>query len=329
MRTSRSGAVKHILLADIGGTHARFAVLHGGVLGPVRSLDVHAHATLAGALRFLLAGQEGGASLDAAILALAGPVMDGRCALTNSSWVADAATLANEFGIPSVRIVNDQEAAAWSLPHFAPSDTRRIGPDTPVSGAPLALVSPGTGLGVACLVSGPPGARVIASEGGHVSLAAETTREEAVIGVLRRQFGHVSAERALSGDGLVNLYHAAAEIDGVGIVPRTAADITRAALNGACVTCRKALDTFCGLLGGFAGDVALLFGARGGVFIGGGIAPHIVEHLERTEFRRRFEAKGRLGRYLASIPVRIVVRPDPAFLGLAALAQPDRHQCHA
>ena len=320
--------MRHVLLADIGGTHARFAVLRGDVLGPVQSLDVHAHATMADALRFFLTRKNDGTPIEAAILALAGPVVNGRCALTNSSWVADTSRLENEFGIPDVRIVNDQEAAAWSLPHFAPSDTRLIGPDTPAAGAPLALVSPGTGLGMACLVPGSPGARAIASEGGHATLAAETAWEEAVIGVLRRQFGHVSAERALSGNGLVNLYHAAAAIDGVEIVPRTAADITGAALGGTCATCQKTLDTFCSLLGGVAGDIALLFGARGGVFIGGGIVPHIVEYLGRTEFRRRFEAKGRLGRYLAEIPVRVILRPEPAFLGLAALAQSDKHQFH-
>jgi glucokinase len=318
--------MRRALLADIGGTYARFAVLHGDDLGPVRSLDVRAHATMADALGFFLAGRDDTTPIDVAVLAAAGPVEKGRCALTNSSWIADASALGKEFGIPSVRIVNDQEAAAWGLPHFAPSDTRLIGPDTPVAGAPMALLSPGTGLGLACLVPGTPGARVIASEGGHATLAATTPREEALIGVLRRQFGHASAERALSGDGLVNLYRATATIDGVDIVSRTAAEITQVALDGTCATCRQTLDAFCGLLGAVAGNVALLFGALGGVFIGGGIVPRIVEHLGRTEFRERFEAKGRLRRYLAKIPVRIVLRPDPAFLGLAALARADGRQ---
>ncbi|OFX06614.1 MAG: glucokinase [Alphaproteobacteria bacterium RIFCSPHIGHO2_12_FULL_66_14] len=318
--------MRRVLLADIGGTYARFAVQRGDNLGPVRSLDVRAHATMADALRFFLAGRDDGATIDVAILAVAGPVEGGRCVLTNSSWIADAPALGKEFGIPSVRIVNDQEAAAWGLPNFAPSDTRLIGPETPVIGAPMVLLSPGTGLGVACLVPGASGARVIASEGGHATLAATTAHEEALIGALRRQFGHASAERALSGDGLVNLYRATAMIDGVDIVSRTAAEITQAALDGTCTTCRKTLDAFCGLLGSVAGNIALLFGARGGVFIGGGIVPRIVEHLGRTEFRERFEAKGRLGHYLAKIPVRVVLRPDPAFLGLAVLTGADGRQ---
>ncbi len=320
--------MKNVLLGDVGGTYARFAVLSAGKLGPIRSLDVHAYPTMADALRFFLAGRDDGASINAALLAVAGPVEHGRCVLTNSSWVADASTLSNEIGIASVHVVNDQEAAAWGLPLLASSDTRLIGPDTPVSGAPMALLSPGTGLGMACLVPGTPGSAVIASEGGHATLAATTPREEALFGILRRQFRHVSAERVLSGDGLVNLYRATAAIDGVDVASRTAAEVTRAALDGTCATCRKTLDTFCGVLGAVAGDVALLFGARGGVFLGGGILPRIIEHLGRTEFRDRFEAKGRLGRYLAGIPVRIIVRPDPAFLGLAALAQYDKHQFH-
>lgn len=320
--------MRRVLLADIGGTHARFAIWKDDELGPVHSFDVRAHATMGDAFRFFLAGWDDGTPIDAAILAVAGPVESGCCALTNSSWVADASSLKDEFAIPSVRIVNDQAAAAWGLSQFTPSDTCLIGPDTPIIGAPMALLSPGTGLGMACLIPGPTAAAVIASEGGHATLAAATAREEAVIAVLRRQFGHVSAERALSGDGLVNLYHATATIDGVDIVPRTAADITRAALGGTCATCQKTLDTFCSLLGSVAGDIALLFGARGGVFIGGGIVPHIVEYIGRTEFRERFEAKGRLGRYLVGIPVRVILRPDPAFLGLAALAQSDKHQFH-
>lgn len=316
--------MRRVLLADIGGTYARFAVLRGDDLEAVRSLDVHAHATMLDALRSFLVGRAGGVQIEAAILAVAGPVENGRCELTNSPWIADASELSREFGIPSVRIINDQEAAAWGLPHFGLSDTRLIGPDTPVTGAPLALLSPGTGLGMACLVTGPPGARVIASEGGHATLATTTAHEEALIGVLRRQFGHVSAERVLSGGGLVNLYRAIATTDGIGVVPRTAAEITRAGLGGSCATCRGALDTFCALLGSFAGDIALHFGARGGVYIGGGIVPKIVDHLPDTAFRERFEAKGRFERFLAGIPVRVIVRPDPAFLGLATLARSDK-----
>jgi glucokinase len=313
--------MNRVLLADIGGTHARFAVLSGDELGLVRSLDVETHPQLHDAIRHFLADDGSAASIDEAVFAVAGPVASGRCALTNSSWVAEVTELKREFGFSVVRLVNDHEAAAWSLPKLAPSDTLLVGRGTGVHGAPMALLGPGTGLGMACYVPGTTGGRVVVSEGGHMTLAATTDREVALIGLLRRQFGHVSAERVLSGPGLVNLYRAIASLDQVEVRPRTPVEVTRAALDGSCSTCWKALDTFASFLGSVAGDVALLFGARGGVFIGGGIVPHIAPRLAATDFRERFEAKGRLQRYLAVIPVRIVTRRDAAFLGLTALAR--------
>ena len=261
-----------------------------------------------------------GLPVDEAILAAAGPVDGGRCVLTNAAWVIDSSELKRRFGFRSVRLLNDHEAAAWSLGRLAPSDTVLIGPDTPGPGAPMALLGPGTGLGMACYLPGSPRGRAIVSEGGHATLAASSDREAALIAVLRRQFAHVSAERVLSGPGLVNLYQAIASVDRVDVVPRKAVEVTRAALDGSCATCRKALDAFCSFLGSVAGDIALLFGARGGVFIGGGIVPPLASHLRGTDFRQRFEAKGRFQGYLAAVPVRIITRPDPAFLGLVALA---------
>lgn len=313
--------MKRVLLADIGGTHARFAVLSGNELGLVRSLDVGTHLQIHDAIRHFLAGDDSAGPIDEAILAVAGPVVNGRCVLTNSSWVADVTELRREFGFSAVRLVNDHEAAAWSLPSLEPSDTLLVGPGTGVHGAPMALLGPGTGLGMACYVPGPTGGRIVVSEGGHMTLAATTDREAALIGILRRQFAHVSAERVLSGPGLVNLYEAIASIDQVEVQPRTPAEVTRAALDETCDICRKALDSFVSFLGSVAGDVALLFGARGGVFVGGGIVPHIAHCLAASDFRRRFEAKGRFQPYLAAIPVRIVLRRDTAFLGLMALAR--------
>lgn len=309
----------HILLADIGGTHARFALGSGSVLGPVRSLEVHAHPTVADAIRTFLK-DSGGAPIDGAILAIAGPIVEGRCVLTNSQWTVDAADLKREFGFRTVRLLNDLEAVALSLAHLAPADTHLIGQDTAIVGTPLAVLSPGTGLGMACLLPGDD-ARAIASEGGHATLAATTAREDALIAILRRQFGHVSAERVLSGDGLVNLYNAIAAADRIDPVPRTAPEVTKAALDGSSVACREALDIFCAMLGSVAGDMALFFGARGGIFIGGGIVPQIAHYLGRTDFHRRFNAKGRFQPYLAAIPIRVILRPEPAFLGLSALIQ--------
>lgn len=313
--------MKRVLLADIGGTHARFAVLAGNELGPVRSLDVETHPRIHDAIRHFLAGERSRPSVNEAIFAVAGSVVGGRCALTNSSWVAEVAELRHEFGFNRVRLVNDHEAAAWALPQLASADTLLVGSATIVRGAPMALLGPGTGLGMACYVPGAAGGRVVVSEGGHATLAATTDQEAALIAIFRRQFAHVSAERVLSGPGLVNLYQAIAEIDKVKVRSRTPAEVTRAALDETCDTCRKALDAFISFLGSVAGDIALLFGARGGVFIGGGIVPHIAHRLAATDFRDRFEAKGRFQPYLAAVPVRVVLRRDTAFLGLTALAE--------
>ena len=320
--------MKGTLLADVGGTHARFAIHRGPTTGAVHSLEVTAYPTMADAVRSFLGTLGDAGAIDAAVIAVAGPVEDGRCVLTNSSWIADAQALEREFGIPNVRIVNDVEAAAWGLPRLAPGDSRLFGPDSAVDGAPRALLSPGTGLGMACFLGGAPQPRVIASEGGHATLAATTAREEALIGYLRQKFGHVSAERVLSGDGLVNLYRAITAIEGRVLVPRTAPEITRAGREGACSACRSALDAFCDFLGAVAGDVALCFGARGGVYLGGGIVPKMADHLPLTKFRERFDTKGRLGAYLSKIPVRVIVRPEPAFLGLAALAMTPGSEAH-
>jgi glucokinase len=310
-----------VLLADIGGTHARFALLSGNDLGPVQSLDVVAHGCIDDAVAHFLAASGGSVPISEAILAVAGPVADGRSRLTNAGWVVDGSELKRRFGFPRVRLFNDLEVAAWGLAQLAPADTVLIGPDTPSFGAPMALISPGTGLGMACYLPDLARASVIASEGGHATLAASNDREAELIAILRRQFAHVSAERVLSGPGLVNLYLAIASVEQVEVIPRSAVEVTRAALDGSCVTCRQALDTFCSFLGAVAGDIALLFGARGGVFIDGGIVPRIAGHLRGTDFRQRFEAKGRFQGYLAAVPVRVITRPDPAFLGLAALAR--------
>ncbi|NJL50765.1 MAG: glucokinase, partial [Blastochloris sp.] len=178
-----------------------------------------------------------------------------------------------------------------------------------------------TGLGVAALVPTPAGGIVVSTEGGHVTLPGTSARDDAIIGVLRDRLGHVSAESVLSGPGLVNLHDAIAVLDGTPHVARSGAEITASGLSGACPVCRRTIDTFCAMLGTVAGNLALSFGARGGVYIAGGIAPRIVEHLKRSAFRERFEAKGRFRAYLEPIPIRVVLHADPAFVGLAAIAR--------
>lgn len=314
---------EHVLLGDIGATNARFALLTDGALGLIESIAVADYPRFTDAIEAFLT-RDRRAPIAGAVLAVAGPVEAERCALTNCSWLIDAAELRSTFGFATVRMLNDFEATAFALPHLTTADLHPLGGGRAVPGAPMAVLGPGTGLGVACLIPGSQGAAVIASEGGHATLPATCPREDAIVDYLRRHFGHVSAERAVSGSGLKNLYRAVAAIDGASVPERSAAEITQGALDGACPTSRAALDLFCAMLGTVAGNVALNFGARGGVYIAGGIAPRIVRHLERSEFRARFEAKGRFRNYLETIPANVIVHPNATFIGLKALAKQQR-----
>jgi glucokinase len=309
-----------VVLADIGGTNARFALLRGGVLGPIEHMAVRDHARFIDALAIFMAGQTDRAAIRKAIFAVAGVVTGERCALTNNPWVVDAAELRARFGFTNIRTVNDFEAIAWSLPHLAGNDLRIVGGQEPVANAPMVAIGPGTGLGVAAYVPHETGVFVMRSEGGHTTAPSSSLREDAVIARMRQEFGHVSAERMLSGPGLENLYRAIASIDALKVPERAAPEITQLAVDGACTACNAAVDLFCAMLGEVAGNFALGFGAQGGVFIAGGIVPNIRDYLPRTQFRARFEAKGRLRGYLEPIPVFLILHDDPAFIGLRALA---------
>ena len=309
-----------ILLADIGATNARFALLaRGGDIGPVRALAVADYPRFADAVAAFLAAE--GASPGGAVLAVAGPVEGERAVMTNCPWVIDAAELRRLLKVPSVRVINDFEATAWSLSALQPDHVATVGAGRAVAGAPMVVLGPGTGLGLASHVPRAEAPVVIASEGGHVTLPATDAREDAVIAWLRTQFGHVSAERALSGPGLENLYRAIAAVDRAAVPERDATAITQAGVAGTCPVSRAALDMFCAMLGTFAGNAALSFGARGGVFIAGGIAPRIVDYLLKSEFRARFDAKGRLRGYVEEIPLNVIVHPDYAFIGLKTLVE--------
>ncbi|MFK4622855.1 glucokinase [Bradyrhizobium diazoefficiens] len=181
--------------------------------------------------------------------------------------------------------------------------------------------APGTGLGMAVSIPHPGGQIVLASEGGHATLAGGSLREDAVIEHLRQRFGHVSAERILSGAGLENLYDALACIDGATPPKRRASDITRAGIEGTCPISRSAVDMFCAMLGSVAGNLALALNARGGIFIGGGILRHLPDYLAASQFRQRFEEKGRLRKFLEPIPAYLTLDDDVAFVGLRNLME--------
>jgi glucokinase len=311
--------VNRTLLADIGGTTARFAALADDGLGPIDHIAVSGHPSIESAIAAFLEKQPG--AIDHAVLGVAGPVIDGRCFITNSGWSAAVDKLRAAFGFATVTLVNDFETIAWALPNLRAPDMRALAGGEAAIGEPMVVIGPGTGLGMAALLLAGSATTFVATEGGHTTLPGTNPREDAVIAHLRGRYGHASAERALSGPGLENLYAAIAAIDQASLPHRSAAEITTLALGRRCATCLAAVDMFCAMLGTVAGNLALTFRARGGVYIAGGIVPHLVDHLAHSEFRTRFVAKGRFREYLETIPTTVIVNPDAAFLGLAALAR--------
>jgi len=306
-----------VLLSDVGGTNARFAVLDGGAIGPIEHLAVARYARFGDALAAYLAGKD---KIGRAVFAVAGVVKGERCEMTNSPWVIDAGELRARFAFADVRLLNDFEAVAWALPQLAVEDLRQIGGGDPKPNALKLALGPGTGLGVAAYVPA-HGGLVLGTEGGHSSLPGGSEREDAVISALRRKFGHVSIERVLSGPGLVNLYQTIAAIDGVTVPERNSHDVREAAIAGTCPVSRAALDLFCAWLGEVTGNFALSLGAQGGVYIGGGFVPKMRDELLNSQFRARFDSKGRMSDYVRAIPVYLIGHDDPAFIGLKTLSE--------
>jgi glucokinase len=310
-----------VLLGDIGGTNARLALATDSVLGPITSFEVSRFSRFTDVVDLFLREDRHRSRLRHALFSIAAPIHGERCVLTNSPWVIDAIELQATFGLRSQ--LNDFAAVAHSLPLLSPADLAEVGGGAADQTSPMAVLAPGTGLGVACLMRRADKPVVIPSEGGHATLAATCYREDQIIQHLRQRFGHASAERAVSGPGLENIYLAIGALDKVETALQNATQITRSALRGECRIAVEALNTFCAFLGSFAGNVALTFDARGGVYIAGGISPRIVNFMRRSQFRARFEAKGRFREYLKEISVNVITHPAAAFVGLTSIG---RHQ---
>ena len=340
MPYSRSSPRRPWLLADIGGTNARFGWLADGQSRAqhVATLAAADHAGPAAAARAYLdqlAGQLGAAYVPprAAAFAVATAVSGDHISFTNSGWALSRQDTQRALALDELRLLNDFEALALSLPHLAPGQVLAIqrstvsaaGGDTaPSPSGALAVIGPGTGLGVAGLVPAASAWVAVPGEGGHASLAAGDDFEWAVLSAVRRQYSHVSAERLLSGIGLPVLHAAVAEVMGHPVAQLLSAEqIVERALACQDATCERSIDTFCALLGSFAGNVALTLGARGGVFIGGGIVPRLGARFTASRFRERFEAKGRFQAYLQAVPTWLITDTLAALTGAAvALEQP-------
>jgi glucokinase len=309
------------LLADIGGTNARFA-WQAGAGAPITDSRVLPGAdfpSLAHAIRRYL-DELGRPAPPAAAIAMANPVTGDEVRMTNHHWSFSQAALKAAFGFSTLRVLNDFTALALALPDLPAHERRQVGGGSPQPEAAIALVGAGTGLGVSGLVpDGRGGWRALEGEGGHVTLPAASARERLVMDGLVRRYGHASAERVCSGQGLVDTCALLCEADGVtpGALG-SAAQVSDAALQGGHPQAREALALFCAMLGSVAGNLALTLGARGGVYVGGGIVPRLGAWFDSSPFRERFETKGRFQPYLAALPVWVITAPrSPALMGAA------------
>ena len=314
------------LVADIGGTNARFALIEtpGGAPTQVMWLKNADYPALQAALGDYLA-RTAGTHPRACCLAVAGPVTGDVFRFSNIAWEASQSALAKEFGFSSLRFVNDFEALAMGVSALQPVELLEFGGGTAIPSAPIAIIGPGTGLGVAGLFPEPDGRwRAVPTEGGHTDFAPITDLEIAILQALRPRFGgRVSAENILSGPGLAALHETLAMLDGGMIVSLSPPEIIdRGTADRPDSTCLTTLRLFCAILGSFAGNVALTTGARGGVVLGGGILPRLRHLLPEGEFRRRFEAKGRMSAYTAAIPTKLILADDTALRGAAACLGP-------
>jgi glucokinase len=309
------------LVADIGGTHIRLA----RVANAVGELDGHRkylcadYPNVEAAIEWYL-WETGVSGLDHVALAVACAVTGDSIQFTNSPWRFSQTTLKQHLGLKSLLVLNDFEALALALPHLPREDICSIGGGRAIDHAPMAVIGPGTGLGVAAIVPNALGSWLpISSEGGHMTLAPATEFESKVLGAAWKERPHISAEAFLSGTGLPLLYRAIGCVRGESVQTEIVADqIGAFAMAGSDALCSLTIDTFCEMLGTIAGNVALVYGARGGVFIGGGIVPKILPLFTASGFRTRFESKGRFADYLAAIPTTVITGEMPALSGLAA-----------
>jgi len=310
-----------VLIADIGGTNARLAVLPDthSKLRPFPTVGTGDYAGFAEAA--------GAAVLDATammpkslLLALAGPLRDGPMKLTNASWVIDPPALLEALHLETVIVFNDFEALSLALPALKSDQVVQIGGGTAQPRQPRVVLGPGTGLGVAALVYGDQSYTPLAGEGGHTTMGPVTPRDFEVWPHLARRGGRISGEALLSGDGLVRLFRAVARAENSDPdVCESGADVTTRADGGDPIA-HEAVMLFLSYLGRLSGDLALVFMAKGGVYIAGGIAPRLRRHFERSAFRAEFEAKVPHEAVMAKIPTFLVTEARPAVAGLATFA---------
>lgn len=317
------------IVADIGGTNARFCLVTGHRqqqfdFAQAKTLSGKDFSSFSSALRAYIDGLDGPPPR-AACVAIAGPIGGDQVSMTNLDWRFSQNEIRAQFGFNCFCVINDFAAQAIACSLLDAASLLNVKAGESNSRSNKVVLGPGTGLGVAGLIynaddaQGGPGSWLpVASEGGHVNLAPVTDLEADVIKAGIAEFGHVSAEVFISGPGLLNVYHMLAKVKGQAPEALRPRDITAKAAAGGNELCEQTCQLFFSFLGNVAGNLALTYGAKGGVYIGGGILPKISELLTASRFVQRFESKGIMSRYVSDIPVNVIVHKQPAFVGAAA-----------
>lgn len=307
------------VVGDIGGTHVRFALCRGvhdiSRIWVRRTRDYHGLET---PLREFLS-QEGIPAIKVAVIGIANPVSGDHITMTNAQWSFSTEAVRKALNLERLVLLNDFSILALSLPHLPADELELIGSGKSVRHAPIGLLGPGTGLGVSGLIPTSDGKwMALAGEGGHTSFSPCDETETWLWEQARAVYGHVSNERFLSGAGLQFIHRCLTRQAGLQEEALSPPDITKRALEQSCPFGMRTLDIFCAILGTAAANLALTLGARGGIFLGGGIVPKLGEYFARSPFHARFHDKGRFGEYLAAIPVHVIRSPYPGLVGAAA-----------
>ncbi len=308
------------LLADIGGTYARFTLETApGVFEQSASLLCAEHADFHAAVSAYLRGLPAGTAIEHAAIAIANPVEGDEVRMTNYHWRFSSEQMRQRLGLQTLVVVNDFTALAMALPRLAPGQRRPVGGGSAREHSVVGVLGAGSGLGVSGLIPVADGFVALGTEGGHTSFSPRDEREIAILRHALRRHAHVSFERLLSGPGIELIHEALRERAGLAPQPLAAREITRRALAGSDTVCEETLQAFCAVLGTAAANLAVTLGAFGGIYIGGGIVPRLGAYFDRSPFRARFEDKGRFSDYLQGIPTYIVTDERATFVGASAI----------
>lgn len=308
---------EYVLAGDVGGTNVRLALcnMQNGAISQIKRYNALDFSGLEAVIQCYLADTILSVPIRRSCIAIACPITGDWVAMTNHNWSFSIAKMQYNLGFEQLEIINDFTAVSMAIPVLNAEHLRQFGGTAPQRDKPMVVYGAGTGLGVAHLVCADKRWISLPGEGGHVDFAPNSEEEDNILQILRTELGHVSAERLLSGPGLVNLYRAIVKADHRQPENLQPEDISKRALNDSCTDCRRALSLFCVSLGRFGGNLALTLGTFGGVYIAGGLVSHFQDFFFASGFRGGFEDKGRFKDYLQDIPVYLITHEQPGLLG--------------